>query len=36
MNQFAIDFSQQRSAGESTAETLHRIGSHYRQRILGW
>ncbi|AEJ18300.1 hypothetical protein [Gracilinema caldarium] len=36
MNQFAIDFSKQQKPGESTQKTLHRIGSQYRMRILGW
>jgi len=36
MNQFSIDFANQQQDGESTQETLHRIGSQYRKRILGW
>lgn len=36
MNQFAIDFAKQVSAGESTQETLHRIGDQYRRRLFGW
>jgi hypothetical protein len=35
MNQFTIDLRQQAAPGESTAETLARIGAAYRQRILG-
>jgi hypothetical protein len=36
MNQFSVDFIKQQEPGESTHETLHRIGSQYRKRILGW
>ncbi len=36
MNQFSADFARQRFEGESTQETLHRIGSQYRARIFGW
>jgi hypothetical protein len=36
MNQFAIDLNQQTREKEDTAAALDRIGSAYRQRILGW
>ncbi|HON14566.1 MAG TPA: hypothetical protein PLB48_07170 [Treponema sp.] len=36
MNQFSVDFSKQKKPEDSTQETLHRIGSQYRKRILGW
>jgi hypothetical protein len=35
MNQFTIDLKQQAKKGETVAETLERIGSGYRQKILG-
>jgi hypothetical protein len=35
MNQFTIDLKQQALSGESTAESLKRIGEAYRKRILG-
>ena len=35
MNQFAIDLKQQAQPGESLAESLRRIGSAYRERVLG-
>ncbi|MDR2617719.1 MAG: hypothetical protein LBC62_02505 [Treponema sp.] len=34
MNQFTIDLNQQRRPGETTAETLNRIGAAYRERVL--
>ncbi len=34
MNQFTIDLKQQRRPGETTAESLRRIGTAYRERIL--
>ncbi|MDR2185961.1 MAG: hypothetical protein LBO80_09925 [Treponema sp.] len=36
MNQFTIDLRQKAAPGESTAETLARIGTAYRERFLGW
>jgi hypothetical protein len=36
MNQFTIDLKRQRQAGESPEESLTRIGTSYRERILGW
>jgi hypothetical protein len=36
MNQFTIDLKQQALPGEETAETLQRIGTGYRKRILGF
>jgi hypothetical protein len=36
MNQFTIDLRQQAAPGESLLETLDRVGSAYRLRILGW
>ncbi len=36
MNQFSIDLNQKKRKGETTAETLARIGEEYRMRILGW
>jgi hypothetical protein len=36
MNQFTIDLHKQAAPGETTAETLARIGSVYRGRVLGW
>ncbi|MDR1250309.1 MAG: uracil-DNA glycosylase family protein [Treponema sp.] len=35
MNQFTIDLHKQARQGESTAQTLERIGTAYRERILG-
>ena len=35
MNQFTIDLKQQARPDETAGETLYRIGSAYRQRILG-
>ncbi|MDR0487140.1 MAG: hypothetical protein LBG91_02720 [Treponema sp.] len=35
MNQFTIDLKKQSLPGETTAESLYRIGTAYRQRILG-
>jgi hypothetical protein len=35
MNQFTIDLNKQALPGETTAETLDRIGTAYRERILG-
>jgi hypothetical protein len=35
MNQFTIDLRQQARQGETTAQTLERIGAAYRERILG-
>jgi hypothetical protein len=35
MNQFTIDLRKQARQGESTAQTLERIGAAYRRRILG-
>jgi hypothetical protein len=35
MNQFAIDLRKQARQGETTAQTLERIGAAYRRRILG-
>jgi len=36
MNQFTVDISKKRKAGEGIAETLGRIGAAYRERILGF
>lgn len=36
MNQFSVDYSKQKKPEDSIQETLHRIGSQYRKRILGW
>jgi hypothetical protein len=36
MNQFTADLRRQSREGESTAESLRRIGAAYRLRILGW
>jgi hypothetical protein len=36
MNQFTIDLNRQAAPGESLRETLERMGSAYRLRILGW
>ncbi|MDR1239124.1 MAG: hypothetical protein LBK27_03345 [Treponema sp.] len=36
MNQFTIDLRRQSAPGETVPETLARIGSAYRLRILGW
>ncbi|AEF83536.1 conserved hypothetical protein [Treponema primitia ZAS-2] len=35
MNQFTIDLHKQARPGETTAETLERIGVAYRERVLG-
>jgi hypothetical protein len=35
MNQFTIDLHKQTRQGETTAQTLDRIGAAYRERILG-
>jgi hypothetical protein len=35
MNQFTIDLNKQAAPGETTAETLARIGADYRKRVLG-
>ena len=35
MNQFAIDLKNRSQSGESTAESLKRIGKMYRERVLG-
>jgi len=35
MNQFAIDLKQKTQPGESLAESLARIGTAYRERVLG-
>jgi hypothetical protein len=35
MNQFTIDLRQKTLAGESTGDTLLRIGAAYRERVLG-
>jgi hypothetical protein len=35
MNQFTIDFKKQALPGESTIETLKRIGTAYRERVMG-
>jgi hypothetical protein len=34
MNQFTIDLKKQAATGESLAQTLERIGKHYRQKFL--
>jgi hypothetical protein len=36
MNQFTIDLAQQTRPGETTAETLVRLGAAHRRQILGW
>jgi hypothetical protein len=36
MNQFSIDLAKQIRKGEETGAALARMGSAYRQRILGW
>ncbi|MCL2067962.1 MAG: hypothetical protein FWG99_10910 [Treponema sp.] len=36
MNQFTIDLNQQKKPAETTEKALRRIGSAYRQRILGF
>ncbi|GHV33492.1 hypothetical protein AGMMS4952_25400 [Spirochaetia bacterium] len=35
MNQFTIDLHKQAKRGETTAQTLERIGKAYRERVLG-
>jgi hypothetical protein len=35
MNQFTIDLHRQALAGESAGETLRRIGTAHRERVLG-
>ncbi|GHV90084.1 hypothetical protein AGMMS50268_05870 [Spirochaetia bacterium] len=36
MNQFTIDLHKQMLPGEAVPETLERIGTAYRERVLGW
>jgi hypothetical protein len=36
MNQFTIDLHKQALPGETVEETLERIGTAYRERVLGW
>ena len=35
MNQFTIDLKQQALPGETVTKTLKRVGTEYRNRILG-
>ncbi len=36
MNQFSVDIRKRAMDGESSTETLSRVGTEYRNRILGW
>jgi hypothetical protein len=36
MNQFSVDLRKRAESGESMGETLTRVGTEYRLRVLGW